>query len=173
MEETIQYLQIITNVIIILLFIGLVILVFTFLKSIKSLSAKFEVLAEQTKEIKVKLDPAIDKFQNLTDNVNGVFSKVNENIDVLSNVIEKVKDTTESIVEFEQKIQSRIEPPVMETANAIAAVSVGIKTFFDTYKMNKRSREINKIENELVDLKDSVEDVNSELDKVNFKLSNN
>jgi len=149
LEETIQYLQIATNIIIILLFIGLVILVFTLLKTIKKASSKIDEVSLQIKDVKSKLEPAIDKFQGLTENVNRVISKVNDNIQVLSTVVDKVKDSTESIVNkvqdttdsilsFERKVRNKIEPPVMETANTISAVSVGIKTFFNTYKNRKK-----------------------------------
>lgn len=89
METTIQYLQIATDIIIILLFIGLVILVFTLIKTLKYFSVKIEEMSVQVKDIKSTMNPAIDKFQDLTENVNGVFLKVRDNIDVLTTVVEK------------------------------------------------------------------------------------
>jgi len=219
LEETIQYLQIATNIIIILLFIGLVILVFTLIKTLKKASSKIDEVSVQIKDIKGKLDPVIEKVQgltenvnmvvskvkdhiepvinkvgDLTDNVNNVITKVNENIVVLTTVVEKVKestdsivskvqDTTESIVSkfqdstdsifaFERKVRNKIEPPVMNTANTISAVSVGIKTFFETYKNRRKNvkpscgRDIE----ELIDMKESIGDVNKELEEVNERL---
>lgn len=173
MEETIQYLQIITNVIIIILFIGLVILVFGLIKAMKTISAKFEVMSSQVGDIKTKLEPAINNFNGLTENVNSVVSKVRENVDVLETVVGKVKDTTESIIDFEKKIQSQIEPPVMETINTISAVSIGIKTFMDTIKIKKdKDKKDEYINDKLAEIEETIEDVNNELDKVNLKLNN-
>ena len=173
MEETIQYLQIITNVIIILLFIGLVVLVFGLIKTMKSVSARVGSLSGEITDIKSRLEPAIDNFSDLTKNVNGVFVKVRENVDILGTVVEKVKDTTDNIIEFEKKIQSQIEPPVFETLNTISAVSLGIKTFFDAFK-SKNNSESNDvyIHDRIEELEDTIEDVNNELDKVNMKLNN-
>lgn len=174
MEATIQYLQIATDIIIILLFTGLVILVFTLIKTLKYVSAKIEEMSVQIKDIKSTMNPAIGKFQDLTENVNGVFLKVRENIDVLTTVVGKVKDTTENIIAFEQKIQNKIEPPVMDTINTFSAVTVGVKTFFDTYKSRKNEKISDKeFKNEIEDIKQSLEDANEELDKVNVKLNSN
>ena len=173
MDDTIQYLQIATDIIIILLFIGLVILTFTLIKTIKMVTVKIEEMSVQVKDLKTTVNPAVDKIQEMTENINGVFSKVRDNIDVLSGVVEKVKDTTDNIIEFEQRIQSKIEPPVMDTINTISAVSTGVKTFFDTYKSRNKTKDSGrKLKREIEDLKEPVEDVNEELDKVNIKLNN-
>lgn len=169
MEETIQYLQIITNVIIIILFIGISILVFSLIKTIKSISLKFSELSSQVTDIKTKLDPAIDKIQTLTENVNGVVSAVRDNIDVLGKSVVKIKDTVDDIVDFEKKVQSKIEPPIMETANTIAAVSVGVKTFFDAYKRKRIISDID-ISDEGDEIKDKLKNANAELDAINTKL---
>lgn len=172
MEETLQITQIITNIILILLFIGLVILVFGFIKQAKKITAKIEGLSGDLADIKPKAAETIDKINSLSDNVNGVVTKVNENVHVLSTVVDKFKDTAESIIEFEKKIQSTIEPPVMETLNTVTAVSAGVKTFIDSWKRNKSSDKSNIDLNEkLEDLNESIIDVNKELEEVNTRLS--
>ena len=174
MEETIQYLQIITGVIICLLFIGLVILVFGLIKTMKTLSAKFEVLSGQMIDLKTKVEPALLKFGDLTENVNGVFSKINDNVEILGTVVEKVRDTADNIIEFEQKIQSQIEPPVMETLNTISAVSIGLKTFFDKENKKRDKRKNDEyVKEKLEDTEEALEKVNDELNLINSKLNNN
>lgn len=173
MEETIQYLQIATNIIIILLFIGLVILVFNLIKSLKVVMSKFDDISGQVKSIKSKIEPAVEKIQSLTENVNSVVDKVKNNVDVLEKVVERIKDTTDSIINFEQKIQRKIEPPVTNTVNIISAISVGIKTFFERLKNNRDDKfyTADEIE-EVFDLEEeTINDVNKELDEVNSKLS--
>lgn len=174
MEETLQITQIITNIVIILLFIGLVILVFGFIKQAKKITAKVEDLSKDFSVIKPKVVESIEKINNLSDNVNGVVTKVNENVDVLSTVVDKVKDTAESILEFEKKIQNTIEPPVMDTLNTVTALSVGVKTFIDSWKRNRNADTKNDepvINERLDELNDSLIDVNKELEEVNSRLT--
>lgn len=139
MEETIQYLQIITDVIVILLFIGILISVFYLLKILKATSSKLNELTSEIKDVKTKLNPAIEKFQLLTENTTSLVTSVKDNIDLLRTSVNKINSVVDDLVEFEKKVQSRIEPPILETANTIAAFSAGIKTFFESYR-NSRKR---------------------------------
>lgn len=172
MEETLQITQIITNIIIILFFLSLVILVFGLIKQAKKITSKIDDFSKDFSDIKPKVVESLEKINSLSDNVNGVVLKVNDNVEVLTTVVEKVKDTAESVLEFEKKVQSSIEPPVMEALNTVTAVSVGVKTFFDSLKKNKNTKTFKPLINEKTeDLNESITDVNKELVEVNSKLS--
>ncbi|MEO8210214.1 MAG: hypothetical protein ABI840_06610 [bacterium] len=172
MEEALQYTQLITNIIIILLFIGLVILVFNLIKQFKKVTEKIEGFSSGFNEIKPKILESLDKINSLSDNVNKVVTKVNQNVDVLGTVVDKVKETAESIIDFEKKIQSRIEPPVMDTVKTISGISAGVKTFFDVWKNRKTNKVNSDYSDEKFDeLRDSMDEVNKELEEVNLKLS--
>lgn len=171
MEETIQYLQIATNIVIILLFIGLVILTFILINQAKKVSEKIEGLSSTINDIKPKVLEVVEKAGSLTDNVNKIALKVSDNISVLGTAVDKIKDTVDSVVSFEKKIQEKIEPPVMDTVNTIAAINIGVKTFFDSWKSKKKNR-IREIEDERLELiEGSLDEVNKELDEVNARLS--
>lgn len=172
MEEALQYTQLITNIIIIILFIGILIFLFSVIKAVKNLTDRVGKFSAEFSDVKPKIIDAIDKINMLSENVNSVVTKVNENVDVLETVVYKVKDTADSIIEFEKKVHQRIEPPVMETLSTITAVSAGIKTFIDTWKSKKSVRyEDSEISGDVFDIKEQVEEVNKELDEVNSKLS--
>jgi len=172
LEEALQYTQLITNIIIILLFIGLLIAVFKLISGIKDISARIEKISSGIMDIKPKVEKTIEKVNGLTDNVNTLVGKINDNVHVLSTVVEKIKDTADDIIEFEQKIQKKIEPPILDTLTTISAVTVGIKTFFEKLKENKRNKFLNFQEPipEFVD--EPIEDINKELEEVNEKLTN-
>lgn len=172
MEEALQITQLITNIIIILLFLGLVILLFGVIKQIKKISAKIENLSKDISDVKPKVTEAIDKINSISENVNSVVKKVNDNIDILGTVVVRIKDTADSIIDFEKRIQTRIEPPVMDTLNTITAVSAGVKTFIDSWKNKSSNRTYNFDSDEkLIDIKDSIDDVNKELEEVNTRLT--
>ena len=146
METALQITQLLTNIVVILLFAGILIVLFALVKYIKKLSKKVDTFSKDLSDIKPKLIETVEKVNFLADSLTTVTKNVNNNIDVLGTVVDKVKDTTESIIEFEQKIQNTIEPPVMETLNTITAVSVGVKTFLEAMKSSK-SRRLGESEN--------------------------
>jgi len=175
LQEFIQYLQIITDIIVIILFIGIMISFFYLLKILKTATSKFEELTAEVKDVKAKLNPVIEKSGLVADNVNLILSKVKDNIDLLETSVTKINNVVDDVVEFERKVQSKIEPPVMETANTIYALSAGIKTFFDSYKSSRAKKpdliegfnlnSDNEIESQLK------ENTDMELQNVNTKLN--
>ncbi|MDQ3020910.1 MAG: hypothetical protein M3R36_10115 [Bacteroidota bacterium] len=172
MEEALQYTQLITNIIIILLFIGLVILVFKLIKQIKKITEKVEAFSNDFNDIKPKIFETLDKVKSISDNVNKVITKVNQNVDILGTIVDKVKDTAESIIDFEKKIQSRIEPPVMDTVKTISGISAGVKTFIEVWKNKKKNKVNSAYSSEKFDeMTYSMDEVNKELEEVNLKLS--
>ncbi len=172
MEEALQYSQLITNIVIIILFLGLAILVLRLIKSIKNISARVEKLSSDVMEVKPKVEKLIDKVNGVTENVNSIVVKVNENIHVLTTVVDKFKVTADNILDFEQKIQKKIEPSVLDTVNTISAVSVGIRTFFDKLKRNRKPTYRNDDDELSEYLEERAVEINKELEDVNEKLSN-
>lgn len=142
------------------------------LGAIKKISAKVSQLTIDIKTLKPKIETTVDKINSLSDNVDSLVTKVNKNVDVLSKVVEKVKDSADEIIDFQSKVRSRIEPPLMETANTIAAFSVGIKTFIEKMKSSKNKNHYHDESfDRLAEIEESVELVNKELDDVNAKLT--
>lgn len=147
-------------------------MIFGLIKSAKKLTEKVEGFSKDFTDLKPKVIETVDKINFLSDNVNAVVTKVNENVDVLGTVVDKVKDTADNILEFEKRIQSKIEPPVMDTVNTISAVSVGVKAFFDSWKNNKSKKVYESKHNDKIeDLENSMEDMTKELEEVNARLT--
>lgn len=173
MEEALQYTQLAVNIIFILLFIMLVVLVSMLIKSVKNITTKVEKLSDDVMSVKPKVETAIEKINSISENVNGLVTKVNDNIGVLATVVDKVKDTADNILDFERTVQSRIQPPVMNTVNTISAISVGVKTFFDKLVSSKKNKNIlneNRLRNNF-DFDDLTDDEDSELDEINMRVT--
>jgi len=172
LEEALQVTQLITNIIIILMFFGILVVIIKLISTMKILSGKFDKISGDLKDLKPKVEVTIDKINSLSDNTNSLVTGINNNVHLVQSVVEKVKITVDSIVDFEQEVQKKIQPPVMETVNTIAAVSVGVKTFWDKMKSSKQKKNMDRISPEKLDeLEVSIENVNKELDEVNSRLS--
>lgn len=163
METALQVTQLVTNIVVILLFAGILIVLFSLVKYVRKLSTKVDSFTKELSDVKPKVIETVEKINFLADSLTTVTNNVNDNIDVLGTVVNKVKDTADSIIEFEQKIQNTIEPPVMDTLSTISAVTAGVKTFIDKWKESK-TRNSNDLSdshnfgNELKELKYSDED---------------
>lgn len=178
METALQVTQLLTNIIVITLFAGILFVLISLVKYVKKLSVKVDSFSKDLSEVKPKLFETIDKVNFLADSLTIVTKNVNNNIDVLGTVVDKVKDTADSIIEFEQKIQNTVEPPVMDTLNTITAVSIGVKTFFDRLKESRSDKlvepeDFHDNDSSEFDESDEFDDYDSSIDNDNIDNNDN
>ena len=147
---------------------------------------KVEALQDDVNKIKTNLDPLIDDSRKQVIKLNSVFEKIDNNLDVLKGTVDKIRDTVDSVMAFEQKIQSKIESPVLDTVNAYVAIVKGLKVFFEkmsekrTKPLLSRHRSVKDTspkesfeEDEMIfddEIQEEFNDINKELNEVRKKL---
>jgi len=83
------------------------------------------------KELSSKAIPVFENLEIITNKVRNVSESIDEQVEMVKHSVRSIKDVTDSIVDFERRIQSRIEEPVLETVSVLAAVFKGVRTFVD------------------------------------------
>ena len=178
MGDTYQILNSFSVVIQIVLFIAFIILIVLLSGYVKKLVKKTDELHEDINTFKTRLDPLIDDTIELVKKLNNISDKVEDNIDVLRKATDKVKTIADDIVEFKDRIQSKIEPPINDTITFYVALIKGIKAFSNRLKTHYPSKTTK--ENLLFDdekkydydaeIKEEYDDINKELNEVRKKL---
>jgi len=143
---------------------------------------KVEGLQDDVNKFKITVEPIVDDSRILVKKLNNIFGKVEDNLDVVTNTVEKVRDTVDSIIDIEQRIQRKIEVPLFDSINSVSAIFRGVKVFFERIKspgrhlISKTPSEIPEINNEedeiLFDdeIQEEFNDINKELNEVRKKL---
>lgn len=176
---TLEILNIISVVIQIILFIALIIAVFSLSSYVKSLMKRFESLQEDFNKFKQKVDPLIDDSKVLIQRVNKIADKVDDNVVHLTHAVDKVRKAVDDVVDFKDKIVRKAEPPILDSISAFAAIVKGVKVFTDTWKSHKPERHHYRHDDELLfdttsdsdfELEKEYEDINKELNEVRKKL---
>lgn len=93
-----------------------------------------EILTEVEHDLKEMSSKAIPVFENLeviTNRVRNVSENIDEQVEMVKHSIRAVKEIADSIIDFERRVQSRIEDPVLETVSVLAALFKGVRTFID------------------------------------------
>ncbi len=93
-----------------------------------------EILTSVDKDVKELSSKAIPVFENLeviTDKVKNVTQSVDEQVEAVRHSISSMKEVADNVVEFERRIQERIEEPVLETVSFLAALVKGVRTFLE------------------------------------------
>ena len=83
------------------------------------------------KELSAKAIPVFENLEIITEKVKNVTESIDEQVDMVRHSISSIRDVADDIVDFERRIQARIEEPVMETVSILAAVFKGVRTFID------------------------------------------
>ncbi|MGH2575232.1 MAG: hypothetical protein ACRDFC_05975 [Ignavibacteria bacterium] len=65
----------------------------------------------------------------LSSDIRHITGQVKKQAGTVDEIITSVKETTDSIIEFEKRAQEKIEGPVFESLNLISAIYTGVKTF--------------------------------------------
>jgi uncharacterized protein YoxC len=87
------------------------------------------VVGEDVKELSAKAIPVLENLETITERIKHVTESIDEQVDTVKDSINSIKIIAESIVNFERKVQERIEEPVIETVGTLAAVLKGVRTF--------------------------------------------
>lgn len=118
----------------IVLFVILSILGIYLIVSVKKLTKSVESIEKNVDEIQKNAAPVLENAVVVSGNVKEITESLKVQVGKLNGIIESVKDTTDSIVDFEQKTQKRIEYQLDETINFVSAFVKGIKTFWSALK---------------------------------------
>lgn len=176
MNDTYQILVSISIIIQIILFIAFIVLIFSLTGYLKKLIIKTDELKVDLNNFKLRLDPLIEETLLLVKKLNTISEKIDDNMENVKKVTEKVKILTEDIYEFKNKLQRKIEPPINDTINFYTAIVKGIRVFTDKLK-SPRSDKLSsdnllfddKIDYDL-EIKEEYNDINKELNEVRKKL---
>jgi len=100
----------------------------TFLVRVRGILTEVE---HDFKEMSSKAIPVFENLEVITNRVRNVSENIDEQVEMVKHSIRSVKEMTDSIVDFERRVQDRIEDPVLETVSVLAALYKGVRTFVD------------------------------------------
>lgn len=87
------------------------------------------IVERDVHELSARAIPVMENLEVITDRVKNVTESIEDQIDIVKQSIHSVREIAENIVDFERRVQAKIEEPVMETVGTIAALFRGVQTF--------------------------------------------
>ncbi len=123
MEVLAASIQILSDVAIIALCIFLI----AFVVRLRNILRTIET---DVKELNNRAFPILDNLEVITDKVRNVSENIDDQVELVKDSISSIREIADNVVDFERRVQTRIEEPVLETIGTIAAVLKGVRTFF-------------------------------------------
>ncbi|MFI5211333.1 MAG: DUF948 domain-containing protein [Ignavibacteria bacterium] len=136
-----QELNLISGIIVVVLYSALIALVIYLIIAIKrivsavdNINSTIDNMEKKVDHIATKAEPLIDNSLIISNDLKEISSSLRIQTAKVEGIVDSVRDTTDSIIEFEQKVQKEVETNVFDTLNMIAALSKGVRTFFSAIK---------------------------------------
>ena len=83
------------------------------------------------KEISSKAIPVFENLEIITEKIKSVTENIDEQVVMVKHSITSMKEIADNILNFERRIQERIEEPVMDTVTMFVAAFKGVRAFVD------------------------------------------
>lgn len=99
-------------------------------KNIQNISIELEQIAN-------RVDPLLESFQQISNSVISVSSKLNEQIEKSKFIIDEIKSRVESLIQLEKKIKENVDTPIENLQSNLNAVKKGVSAFIQFYKNKK------------------------------------
>jgi len=123
MEDLAAIIQMLSNLAIIALCVFLI----AFVVRLRTI---LQTIETDVKDLSNRAVPILDNLEVITDKVRNVSENIDDQVELVRESINSVREIANNVVDFERRVQSRIEEPVLETIGTIAAVLKGVRTFF-------------------------------------------
>ena len=75
--------------------------------------------------------PVLENIEDITSKFKTVAASVEQEVGAIKESMGAIRQIAENILNFERRVQDRIETPVMEAVTVITGIINGIHTFFD------------------------------------------
>ncbi len=83
------------------------------------------------KEMTSRALPVLDNLEFITARLKSITESVDDQVLIVRESINSVKQVADNVVELERKVQERIEGPILDTVAFVAALFKGFRTFVD------------------------------------------
>lgn len=111
------------------LIIYLIIALKRIVKAVDNINGAVDKMEQKVDQLTTKAEPLIDNSLAISNDIKEISGTLKVQAVKVEGIVDSVKKTTDSIIEFEQNVQKEVETNVYDTFNMIAAISRGVKTF--------------------------------------------
>ena len=98
------------------------------------LSRLRNVLISLERDLKVFAEraiPVLENIEDITSKFKNVAASIEQEVGAIKQSMVAVQQIAENVVNFERRVQERIEIPVMEAVSVASAVFKGVRTFLE------------------------------------------
>lgn len=128
LENFVTNLLMFAQIILALSLAGLAIYLVLVLAKVKTLLVQ---IGSDVKNVSARVIPVLENMEVITSKLRSITANFDDQMTIVTNSVQSIKEIADSIVEFERRVQDRIEAPVLEVAGLLGSVVRGIAAFIN------------------------------------------
>ena len=116
----------IAQIIVLIALSGLAIYFITVLVKLRELLGTVDT---NLKDVTAKTLPTLDNLEVITSKLRAIVENFDEQLATLRSSVETIRSVTDSVADFQRRVQSAVESPLMEVMNTIGGIIRGFTSF--------------------------------------------
>lgn len=116
------------QIILVLSLAGLAVYLVIVLAKVKTLLVQIE---SDVRNVSARVIPVLENMEVITSKLRSITANFDDQMTIVKSSVQSIKEIADSIVEFERRVQDRIEAPVLEVAGILGSVVRGIAAFIN------------------------------------------
>ena len=101
---------------------------------LNKISKTIKAIEYEVKDISTEMKPFIASATNLSEKLNRISDSADDQIEMTKRIVVKVNDRVDTILDLEEKIRSGFEGSVLDLIKNLSAIANGVRTFWNTLK---------------------------------------
>ncbi len=107
---------------------GLAIYLVIVLAKVKTLLVQVE---SDVKNVSARVIPVLENMEVITTKLRSITANFDDQMTIVTSSVQSIREIADNIVDFERRVQDRIEAPVLEVAGILGSVVRGIAAFIN------------------------------------------
>lgn len=91
-------------------------------------------LKRDLSEFSQRSKPVLENLAHITERLKSAAEKIDTQADIMRGSLNSLKSVADNVLLFEQRIQEKIEEPILQVSSIIGAIVASIATFFERFR---------------------------------------
>lgn len=91
-------------------------------------------LRRDMSEFVQRAKPVLENLAFITEKLKSTAQKIDDHVDIVKSSLTSLKNVADNVLVLEERVQQRIEEPILQVASIIGAIVSSVGVFFDRFR---------------------------------------
>ena len=92
------------------------------------------VLRRDLAEFSQRSKPVLENLAFITEKLKSAAQKIDDHVDIVKSSLNSLKNVADNVLMLEERVQQRLEEPIVQVASVLGAIVSGVGVFFERFR---------------------------------------